>query len=493
MVQQIQVLFLPFLACLVLTGIHAYLGIHVISRKVIFVDLALAQIAALGATVAFLLGYDPRTGGAYWFSLAFAVLAAAIFALTRSRREHVPQEAIIGLAYATAAAAAILLADISPHGAEHLHDLLAGSIVWVTPAQIARTAALYAVIGLFHFVFRDRFLLISFDPDQAYARGIRIRLWDFLFYLSFGVVITSSVQIAGVLLVFCYLVAPSVFAVMFFDDLKRRLITGWIMGTVVSAAGLLFSYDRPSGPTIMVCFAVSLVLGAIARAVVRARSRWRALAFLASGTAILAAVVLTVAFLRPGRVPSGAAAGGHSGETGAAPEHDVGTRLDELRRALRDTHENVRVRAVSALAATDDPRILPDLVDALHDQAPAVRETAALALGRIGNRSALPPLRQALRNRDEDAWVRLRLALAVAALGDPDALPVLLELAAQADAKVTRLEALKALLRLSGWEEAPPDDPDGERGVDLHRRLGRWWDSEGRRLRWDAETSTFRR
>jgi len=200
MAQQLQVLFLPFLACLILTGVHVYLGIHVISRKVIFVDIALAQIAALGATVAFLLGYDPRSEGAYYVSLAFAVLAAVIFALTRTQREHVPQEAVIGLTYATASAAAILLADISPHGAEHLHDLLAGSIVWVTPAQIVKTAILYALIGAFHFAYRRRFLLISMNPDEAYAQGIHVRFWDFLFYLSFGVVITSSVQIAGVLL-----------------------------------------------------------------------------------------------------------------------------------------------------------------------------------------------------------------------------------------------------------------------------------------------------
>ena len=217
MPEQITILALPFLACLILTGIHVYLGIHVISRKVIFVDIALAQIAALGATVAFVLGANPKTERAYWFSLGFAVLAAAIFAVTRTRAERVPQEAIIGLTYAVASAAAILLADLSPHGAEHLKDLMAGSIVWVTPAQILKTGILYTIIGAFHFVFRERFLLISINPEEAYARGIRVRLWDFFFYLSFGVVITSSVQIAGVLLVFCYLVAPAVFAIMFSD------------------------------------------------------------------------------------------------------------------------------------------------------------------------------------------------------------------------------------------------------------------------------------
>ncbi|HEU5320724.1 MAG TPA: iron chelate uptake ABC transporter family permease subunit, partial [Methylomirabilota bacterium] len=363
MLQEIQVLLLPFLACLVLTGIHAYLGIHVISRKVIFVDLALAQIAALGATVAFLLGYDPRTPGAYYFSLCFAVLAAIVFSLTRTRREIVPQEAVIGLAYATASAAAILLADISPHGAEHLRDLMAGSIVWVTPEQIVKTAAFYAVIGLFHWRYRERFLLISLRPEEAYARGVPVRLWDFWFYLSFGVVITSSVQIAGVLLVFCYLVAPSVFAVMFFDDLKRRLITGWTMGTVVSAVGLLFSYDRPSGPTIMVGFAAALALGALGRAVAREGRPYRGLTI---ATAAAAALVLggwgasRLWTAAPATRAAAAQAASPAGRTVTGPhveaEHDVGAAIDELRAALRDTHENVRVRAVHEIARSGDPR-----------------------------------------------------------------------------------------------------------------------------------------
>src|SRR5262245_54920633 len=329
MSEQLAVLALPFLACLILTGIHAYLGIHVLSRKVIFVDIALAQIAALGATVAFLLGYDPRSEGAYWFSLVFAVLAAAIFALTRTRVERVPQEAIIGLTYAVASATAILLADISPHGAEHLKDLLAGSIVWVTPHQILKTGILYSVIGAFHFLFRRTFLLISLDPEQAYARGVHVRLWDFLFYLSFGVVITSSVQIAGVLLVFCYLVAPAVFAVMFFDGLKARLLTGWTMATVVSAIGLLFSYDRPSGPTIMVSFAIALILGGTLKAILQAPSRSRALAVASASLALAIGVGWMLYYFRPGASahldesdqPAAVTTAGAAAS--ATPEHEV--------------------------------------------------------------------------------------------------------------------------------------------------------------------------
>jgi zinc/manganese transport system permease protein len=489
--QQLQVLFLPFLACLILTGIHVYLGIHVISRKVIFVDIALAQIAALGATVAFLLGYDPRSEGAYYISLGFAVLAAVIFALTRARHERVPQEAVIGLTYATASAAAILLADISPHGAEHLHDLLAGSIVWVTPHQILKTAVLYSLLGVFHFVFRKRFLLISMEPEAAFASGIRVHLWDFFFYLSFGVVITSSVQIAGVLLVFCYLVAPAVFAVMFFDGLRARLITGWTMATVVSAVGLFFSYDRPSGPTIMVGFAIALALGGTIRAIAYAPSRPRALAVATASLALAIGSGWLLYHFRPGATAEsheedeGEEAVARSAVPGGAPEpeHDVGRSMDALRRALKDTHENVRIAAVREIARSADPRILPDLIEALHDQSPAVREKTAVALAGLGNRSALPALQQGLKNKDEDDWVRLRMAQAAAGLGGDDAVPVLFDLARTADAKMTRLEAIGTLAKLAKLADPPPADPDSPEGQAFMERLDRSFSDDGNRLR----------
>jgi zinc/manganese transport system permease protein len=447
--------------------------------------------------VAFLLGHDPRSEGAYLTSLGFAILAAVIFALTRTKHERVPQEAVIGLTYATAAAAAILLADISPHGAEHLHDLLAGSIVWVTPAQILKTALLYAFIGLFHFVYRERFLQISLRPAEAYAQGVSVRFWDFLFYLSFGFVITSSVQIAGVLLVFCYLVAPSVFAVMFFDDLKRRLITGWVMGTLVSAVGLFFSYDRPSGPTIMVCFAVTLLAGGTLRAIAHAPSRSRALAVTMASLLLAAGAGWGLYYLRPGAPLRAAQVRGMAADPAAPaaadPEHPVGSGLDDLREALRDTHENVRVRAVARLAETADPRIVPDLVNALHDQSAAVRESAAAALGRLGNRSVLPALQQALKSRDEDEWVRLRISQAVAGLGDADGLPVLLDLARSGEGKVTRLEAMKSLAQLAAITGNVPSDPDSGEGQALLRKLDLWWSSEGKRLRFDPEEGTYGR
>src|SRR6184192_2232710 len=255
-------LFWPFVASLILTGIHAYLGVHVVERGVIFVDLALAQIAALGATIAILIGMDPHGTGAYWLSLCFTFVGAAIFAFARTRRGHIPQEAFIGIAYAVASAAAILAMSKATGETEHLKDMLVGNILAVSSHEVAKTAILYGVIGLFHYIFRHRFLLISTNPEMAEAQGMSVRFWDFLFYASFGFVVTSSVAIAGVLLVFCYLIVPSVGAMLFADRIGPRLAIGWTMGTLVSALGCYLSVviDTPTGATIVVTFGAVLIL-----------------------------------------------------------------------------------------------------------------------------------------------------------------------------------------------------------------------------------------
>jgi zinc/manganese transport system permease protein len=252
----------PFVASLILTGIHAYLGVHVVERGVIFVDLALAQIAALGATVAIVVGMDPHGRGSYWISLGFTFLGAAIFALARTRRGHIPQEAFIGIAYSVASAMAILLMSKATGETEHLKDMLVGNILAVSWAEVRKTAILYGVIGIFHYVFRKKFLLISMNHEKAEQTGINMRFWDFLFYASFGFVVTSSVAIAGVLLVFCYLIVPSVGAMLFADRIGSRLAIGWTMGTLVSALGVYLSVqmDTPTGATIVVTFGGILVL-----------------------------------------------------------------------------------------------------------------------------------------------------------------------------------------------------------------------------------------
>src|SRR6185503_12918396 len=213
--------------CLVLTGIHAYLGVHVLAREVVFVDIAVAQIAALGATIAFLRGYETDTWQSYAFALTATLLGAVVLALTRSRRRHVSQEAVIGVVYAVSSAGAVLLADRAAHGAEQVRGMLVGNLLAVGPLEVAKVAALYALVGLVHWGCRRPFFLISIDPDAAYAAGWRVRWWDFLFYASFGVVVASSVRIAGVLLVFSYLIVPALAGILLARGIGGRLAVGW--------------------------------------------------------------------------------------------------------------------------------------------------------------------------------------------------------------------------------------------------------------------------
>ena len=273
----LQFLAAPFMASLILTGIHAYLGVHVVERGVIFVDLSLAQIAALGATIAVLLpitGGDPHAPMVYWVSLAFTFIGAFVFSTIRSTRARIPQEAIIGICYAVASAAAILAMSKATSESEHLKDMLVGNILAVSWGEVAKTAALYGGVGLFHYIFRKRFLLISMDRDAAEAQGLSVRLWDFLFYASFGFVVTSSVSIAGVLLVFCYLIVPSVAAMLYAESVGRRLLIGWTMGTVVSALGIYLSVrlDLPTGATMVCTFGFVLILMAAVRPLLRRAS-----------------------------------------------------------------------------------------------------------------------------------------------------------------------------------------------------------------------------
>jgi zinc/manganese transport system permease protein len=263
----LEILLPAFVASLILTGIHAYLGVHVVERGVIFVDLALAQIAALGAVVAILLNMDPHGGGTYWISLGFTFLGAAVFAFVRGRRLHIPQEAIIGISYAVASGAAVLAMSKATGETEHLKDMLVGNILAVSWHEVLKTAGLYGLIGTFHFVFRKKFLAISLNHGKAEAEGLSVRFWDFLFYASFGFVVTSSVAIAGVLLVFCYLIVPSVAAMLYADRIGARLAIGWTTGTVVSALGIYLSLklDLPTGATMVCTFGLVLVLMALAR------------------------------------------------------------------------------------------------------------------------------------------------------------------------------------------------------------------------------------
>src|SRR6266581_3766277 len=221
MTEILSVMKWPLVACVLLPPLLVYFGLHIIRREVIFVDLALAQVATLGTCVAILVHFDPHDWQSYAFSIGFTLIGAAIFTLTRTKEHHqVPQEALIGIIYVVAAAGGILLLNNSPHGNEELKQTLVGELLYLqTPEQVFKPFVLYAAIGAVHFTFRKKFLALSFAPERADVEGWSIRGWDFLFYALFGIVVTTFVHIGGVLLVFSYLIIPAVCA----NFLARRL------------------------------------------------------------------------------------------------------------------------------------------------------------------------------------------------------------------------------------------------------------------------------
>lgn len=275
MSELVQIMIPPFVASMVFVAMLGYLGVHIIARGVIFVDLALAQMAALGSTTALLAGLETESAGGYAFAFGFATLGALLFAITRTTRgkPRVPHEAIIGIVYVVASAATLLVADKAPHGAETIKEALAGSILWVTWPQIGRLALVYVGIGLVHWALRRRFFTVSLAEATAVEAGWRVRWWDFLFYFTFGIAITLAVPIAGVLLVFTFLVVPAVIAFLFTREVRPLIAISWLAAAVAAAAGLgvSFRFDLPTGPVIVCAFGGVLLLVGLTRLAVSAR------------------------------------------------------------------------------------------------------------------------------------------------------------------------------------------------------------------------------
>jgi len=266
----------PFVTCMILVVMLAYLGVHVIAREVIFVDLSLAQMAALGTTSALLFNVEPNSALGYSFALGFTTVGAFIFAMTRTAKtkQRVPHEAIIGIVYIVASAAALLVADRAPKGAEAIKDVLVGSLLWVTWPAILKLFLVYFGLAVFHFLLRNRFMTISLKEDEVAAQGWNVKWWDFLFYLSFGVAITLAVPIAGVLLVFTFLVVPSVIAFLFTRREGMLFLVSWLSSAVASALGLFisFRFDLPTGPLIVCVFGLVLLLAGGVRRVLAAQA-----------------------------------------------------------------------------------------------------------------------------------------------------------------------------------------------------------------------------
>ncbi|MBI4161869.1 MAG: metal ABC transporter permease [Acidobacteria bacterium] len=461
----------PLAMCLVLTGIHGYLGIHVLMRKVIFVDLAMAQIAALGAAYAVLLGYEPGRPGdglpIYLFSLGFTLVGAAVIALTRMRHERVPHEAFIGIVYASASALAMLLLSKSTSEGEQIRHMLAGSLLTVRWPKVLTTAGIYSVILAFHWVFRRKFFRVSADSEAAERAGIPVRLWDFVFYVTFGIVITSSVAVAGVLLVFCYLVIPAAIGVMFARRTRVRVLIAWGVGTLVSVVGILVSYtgDFPTGPSIVAGATATLILAGLVHYVATHGRRafaagWAALA---AGIAVLAVWGTTYLEKAPER-----------------HEH----REDEFTRilgTLQSDDLSLQLHAIDHIAGTKDVHAADPLMELLRrTRSDQVIEHAAKALAELQAARAVPLL-QEVATRDLDPLLRVEIARAILDLRDPSGIGILIDVLETTEARIPREDANALIEERTGVK------------VDLGEieALREWWVERGESLRWRGETRRF--
>jgi zinc/manganese transport system permease protein len=487
-----QTMIWPVLACLVLTGILVYLGVHVIARKVIFVDLALAQIAALGTVTGVLLGYEvgKDVNELFLYSLAFTFLGAFVFSMTRMRGEKVPHEAIIGIVYAVAFAATILVLARSPLGPQELDRLIKGELLWVQGSIVIKTAVLYLVIGTFHYIFRNRFIAISLDPDSVERSGVNVRLWDFLFYMSFGFVITSSVAIAGVFLVFSYLVIPAVGAMLLADKISKRLIIGWIGGAVISFIGVKLSWHTglPTSPLVVCLLALTLILAAVIRYIRLADNTRRAFFNIAASAALFGAFFLGVLFFAKRAedpfehtlkmfqstlaTDRAVAIDRLSSYLGRKSEW-----LPLLIQRLSDEDAEVRKAATMKVAELKEKSALTDLLRLLNDPSNEVRHEALKALRQLGDASASSELLQRATVED-DPEIKIEILGTSLELGEVNAVPLLIEIVEQGG-----LFASDAFDELQKHIEPKLSNDAG--------KLKRWWQGYQGRLQYNAVTGKF--
>jgi len=261
----------PLIAVLILPWLLVYLGLHIVRRGVIFVDLALAQTAAFGTCISLMFGYDVHDWQSYAFSLGFTFVGAVLLTFTRSKDQKVPQEALIGIVYVVAAAASILALTRSAGGNEELQRSLVGELLVVTPSDVMKTFGLFVAVGVFHLIFRRKFLAISENPAAAAASGLNILWWVFIFYMLFGIVVTSFVHIGGVLLVFSYLVVPAVCATYVVSSLRAKFAVGWGIATLASLVSLFITarVDLPIGAAIVCVLGLVLLVFLVIRKIIR--------------------------------------------------------------------------------------------------------------------------------------------------------------------------------------------------------------------------------
>lgn len=484
----------PLVACLVLTGIHVYLGVHVIARKVIFVDLALAQIAALGTVIGILMGYEAGKDSTalYLYSLGFTIFGAFIFSITRMKGEKIPHEAIIGIVYAVTFALTMLVLSRSALGPQELDHIIKGELLWVQQETVVKTMIIYAAVGLFHFIFRRQFMAISFNPDDAERQNINVRLWDFLFYMSFGFVITSSVAIAGVFLVFSYLVIPAVGAMLLSDRLGTRLAIGWIGGAIISFLGVRISWSTglPTSPLIVCILAVALILSGIVRYLRRAENTARAVIRMSGAIALVGLFVGAVYLFRKdagdplehslhllqSRLPTERVT---ALQNLASFTDKKSEWIEAVLRSLTDEDAQVRKAAVDLLTATNERERFSRILELLNDPSYDVRRSVVLAARRMATARDVPALVEAAQ-REEDPEIKVNLLETILELGGKEGIPLLIDMIREgglfADDAYNALRSHVAI----------------EFKRNEIEKIEAWWKNNQGLLLWDSDTRVFR-
>jgi zinc/manganese transport system permease protein len=447
--QLIDINGLPLLACLTVSGILVYLGMHVVERKVIFVDLALAQIAALGVMWAILMGYDHEadTLAVTLYSLAFTAIGALVFSITRTHHERVPHEALIGIIYVTASAGGLVLADRFALGTEALKELIAGRVALVTPEIVGKLAITCAVVALVFVGLHRRFIRISRDPVAAEAAGMSIRGWDFLFYLLFGTLITQSVSVLGVLPVFAYLVIPAVAGAFLFASIRARLIFGWVFAGVISLIGLETARvsQLDPGPTIVCLFAGALVLLGVGLFLRARKLAPRAIAQTVGLAVLFAAFLVGTVVFRKVEATD---------ELETALEFGRSTEPTRLRQAMVSFQRFPGARA----------RWLPLVLAMLEQPDRVTRAAAAAVLGQVKAPEAVAPLSARLaRGVETDDEVREGVVRALRAIGDPHAVHALVDAAARDPEPDLQVAMAVAAFELAG----PGQDADLRNAADV--------------------------
>ncbi len=237
----------------------SFIGVYIVLRRIVFVGASLAQISSSGFAVGILFGIDPVLS-----ALGLTLMGVLIFGYNLQSKT-IPQDSTLALGYTMASAGSILLLSKHPRGDADLMGLLFGNILTITPDQIYVLLATLIILGGIHLIFYKEFLFISFDPEMAETLGYRPQVWNIVFYITVGILISLAVKSAGILLVFGLLVIPPIVAIMLTEKMKRIFILSVLTSVISIPTGLYLSFtqDFPSGPTIVAVMSVILFISFI--------------------------------------------------------------------------------------------------------------------------------------------------------------------------------------------------------------------------------------